>query len=192
MVTGRLLVLVCIAGAVVATTLVLRHQATARLQNSLRRKYAVRIAQLPTEQAVQLLRQLSTSPELALTAVVGSLGDERAAVRAAASAELNALVERYSSLPTNEQSAHAQELAALLAQRSPQIPLGSRATAHAIARTILAWPLDGRAVDVARVIANCEQVLALPCEEPEELRVADARREPMRLSTPPAASISDE
>jgi hypothetical protein len=188
----RLIVFVCVAAAVSATVIGLRPYATARIQERLRGKYDQRLAELPPQQAVLLLQQLSTTPELSLPALVASLADERPTVRKAGTAEIHALVQRVSSLPIPERSIQARKLAAELARHAPRMPPSSRAIAHEIARAALGWPLDGRAIEISRVIADCEQVLALPCEEPHELRVADARGEPVRLTTPPAASLSDE
>jgi hypothetical protein len=190
--TSNLRVIVfCVAASVVAVMLGARYLALERLQHRWASQYVERLADMPPERAVQLVRTLAASSEPWLPVMVGALCDDRPSVRAAASAELKIMVERWAEMPVVDCSARAEGLTTILAKKAPLMPLDSRAAAQGIARTILGWPLDGSASDIARVIADCESVLQLPCEEPAEIRIAAARTEPTLLVAP-SASGSDE
>jgi hypothetical protein len=73
-----------------------------------------------------------------------------------------------------------------LAQEAPQLPAERRHLAHALARRLIEWPVDGRRVDAAQLIADCESVLMLPRLEPREAAKDDEPAE-IRVAATPAA-----
>lgn len=171
---GRLCIVLGVALGTAALILTLRHTAMSRLQDDLAAHYAQRLAALPPAQAIAQLRRLSTAPDPSLPLLVRALADDRPQVRSAAAAELTILLEQLLARPESTRSEPAAAWARALADLPPQLPLSERALAHRLARAILQLPLDGRQVDVAQVIVDCQRVLDIPCEEPAKLRVAAA------------------
>lgn len=171
---ARLWFILGVALGTAALILALRHAALPRLQDDLTAHYAQRLAALPTDQAVAQLRRLSASPDQSLPLLVRALADERPRVRSAASAELTSHIEGWQTQPQADRSKSSAALASALANLPPQLALPERALTHRLAHIVLQQPLDGRLIDVAQVIVDCQRVLDLPCEEPPEVRVATA------------------
>jgi hypothetical protein len=180
---NRWLLILSMAGTVAAAALLARHSMLAATHRWLERHYERQIAALSERQAVRLVRELARRDQPWIGVLLSASADDRVAVATTAESELRDLVERWSSIPISQISPQVAELASLLAVHAPRMPAERRHLAHALAERLIVWPVDGRQIDVARLIANCESVLLLPRTEPVEIRVAAA--EP----TPPVARI---
>jgi hypothetical protein len=165
------------------------------------------IAARPEDDAAQLVRALDEDDPEWLNVFVSAFADERPEVAAAGQARLVDLVESWESLPPQHISARVSAVAGYLAACAPRLQPERLAVAQSLAHRLLAWPVDSRQVDAARLIANCEAILDLPQRETTEVEVAAAplnapaevvedaagspSDEPQRLARPPAIRISD-
>lgn len=164
-------------------------------------QYQQQIADLPERQAARLIEQLAAGDREWLDLVVAAWSDSRPPVAAAAVSAVQSLVERWSQLPAAEASPRVEQLARLLAQHAPRMDAVQRDSAAVIAQRLLVWPVDGRQMNAARFIADCEALVRLPPSEPEELRLAAApplppipevtlpAAEPLPAVTPPAITM---
>jgi hypothetical protein len=197
------LLVLAMAGVVASTAWLARGWMLAATHQRLEQQYQQRIATLPEGQAARLVRELARRDRAWIGVILAASADDRDAVAAAAESELRDLVERWSALPAAESSSHVAELASLLAGHAPRLPAERRHLAQALAERLIVWPIDGRQVDVARLIAECQAVLLLPRTEPADIRVAttavsppiDAASpvaQPLSLPTSRAAASPDE
>jgi hypothetical protein len=139
--------------------------------------------------AVQTIRRLAQDDQW-LEVIVAATADSRPAVAAAAQAEVLHRMERWQRLPAAESSPHVARLASALAAVAPRLPGEGRRFAHSLAQRLLLWPVDGRAIDAASLIGDCQTVLDLaqgdwPADEPPEWEVAAVPANP-----PPAAPLT--
>ena len=81
---------------------------------------------------------------------------------------------RWTRLAVDESSPRAARLAHALAATAENLPADRRAFVRSLAHELTVWPVDGRVVDAAQFIADCQTVLLLPLTEPIEVRVAAA------------------
>jgi hypothetical protein len=165
------------------------------------------IASLPERGAAEYVTRLGADDDRSLATIVEALGDQRSAVAASAEAALWRLIDGWSQQPTEDNSTRVALLASLLSKRCANLPAERRDFSIALAQRLIAWPVDGDKVDMARLIADCEVVLRLPMAAPSELRVARAPRvvaplapaqrdetppEPQRFKAPVGVRIGDE
>src|SRR6266850_7660855 len=186
---GWLLVL-AMAAVILGGASLARAWLLAGVRDRLAQKYQQRLASLSERQAALFVRRLAHSEGEWLDVLVAASADERPAVAAAAEVELCEMVDRWAEL-AEESSSYVADLARLLAQQAPGLPPQRRHLAHSLAQRLLDWPIDGRLVDAAELIADCQSVLLLPRAEPAEIRVAAAAAPPSIQSQPeppPAAA----
>jgi hypothetical protein len=70
------------------------------------------------------------------------------------------------------------------------MPPERRDLAHSLAQRLILWPIDGRRVDTASFIADCQLVLLLPQAEQTEIRVAAAPEpRPAEPAAPPVLEL---
>jgi hypothetical protein len=187
---SRWLLMLALAAAIVGGSWFGRGWLAGQVRDRLAEQYSERLRALPEAAAAQLIRELALHPEEWLGLIVNATGDSSPVIAAAAEAELLTIVEQWSALPPEQSSARAGKLARLLADQAPRLPADRRDVSQAIAQRLLNWPIDGRHVDAAKLIADCQQVLLLPRSEPAEIRVADASARPAgSATTAPAAPM---
>jgi hypothetical protein len=158
------------AGAWLASALL-----EAGVHSRLTHKLQQRVASLPDQQAIRLVRHLALEDGQWLDVLVAASADDRPAVAAAAERALRELVDRWAELAPEESSPRAAELASLLAEQAPPLPTERRQLAHSLAERLIDWPVDAQRVDVAKLIADCHSVLLLPWGELIDIRLAAAR-----------------
>lgn len=141
------------------------------------------LAGLPEPQAAQLVRRLSPDDQW-LGVFVAATADARPAVAGAGRAALLDRLEHWAQLPAGGSSPRVVTLALLLAEQAPRLSPEHRAFSQSLAHRLLLWPVDSRKVDAAGLIADCEAVLNLPAEEPQEIQLA-AAPPPVRPAPPP-------
>lgn len=152
------------------------------------------IVMLPERAAARFVQQLAGGDSPLVDVLVAASADERPAVAAAAATALRELVERWSARPPEEYSLGVAQLAHTLAEQARTLPADRRLLAHSLMQRLIEWPIDGRIVDSAQFIDDCQAVLLLTRAEPAETRVAaiapppsivsDASREPSATSAP--------
>ena len=194
---GRRLLMLALIFSMVAGAWFGHGWLASRARARLAQQYNERLQNLPEAAAEQLVRELARDPDAWLELIVSATGDSRGSVAAAAEAELQANVEQWSLLSPAESSGRAGKLARLLADHAPHLPADRRDAAHGIAQRLITWPLDGRQVDAAKLIADCQQVLLLPRSDGAALRMAAtparpadaANSEPPASIAPPAPAV---
>ena len=134
--------------------------------------YRQTLARLSDDDAARLVRRLAHSDTQWLEVLVVASGDQRPDVAKAAAAELLDLVARRQTLPPENSALWTAELARLLALHAPSLPPQRRHLAFSLAQQLIEWPVDGRLIDAAQFIANCETVLLLPRSDEPEIRLA--------------------
>ncbi len=151
-----------------------RPQIAAWTRGHLARRLQGEIAAQPEGKAAQLVRLIEEDDPEWLGVIVAALADSRPAVAFAGEARLLDLVESWEHSPPEEKSSRVGVLARLLATGAPRLPPAQLAIVQGLAQKLLAWPIDGRLVDAARLFADCESVLQLPIPETAEIRLAAA------------------
>jgi hypothetical protein len=152
--------------------------ARARVEHWTRAELAQRhqqqLAQLSEEGAAALIERLAAADDEFLDLVVLALDDPRPRVASAAIRALQARVDCWGRWPQEQSGPRVAALAELLAPLARQLPTDRRAPAQTIATRLMAFPVNGRQVDSARLIANCETILRLqvPPSVPDEDRIA--------------------
>jgi hypothetical protein len=101
-----------------------------------------------------------------------AFADQRPAVAVAGQTALVDVLERWQRQSLAGNSSRVAVLARLLADQAPRLPPERVAVAQGLAHKLLAWPIDGRLADSARLIADCETILALALPELEDIRLA--------------------
>jgi hypothetical protein len=130
------------------------------------------VAAQPEDRAAQLVRELDQDDPEWLEVFVMAFADQRPAVAAAGQTALVDVLERWQRQSLAGNSSHVAALARLLADQAPRLPPERVAVAQGLAHKLLAWPIDGRQADAARLIADCETILALALPELEDIRLA--------------------
>jgi hypothetical protein len=162
-------------GAMVATTAWwFRTRLRAWTHDRVAGHISARLTSLPERKAARLVRQLAAADDEWLAVLVPAMTDERPAVASAAASTIEQLVAHWSQLPAAESWPRIEQLAALLAQHSPQLPAERISRAQSLAQRLMDWPPGGRPAHAAEFIANCEVVLRLMPAESGEFRVAAA------------------
>ena len=169
-----------LVAAVAATLRLARPSLESWTHGRLTKQHQRELMSLLEPDAAQLVRRLS-SDEQWLAVIVAATADTRQAVAAAARAAILNHLEHWSRLSPAESSPRAAELAALLADQAARLPSEQKLFAQSLAHRLLLWPVEGRTIDTARLIANCQTVLNLPADEPPLLELATAPR-----TTPPS------
>jgi hypothetical protein len=147
----------------------------------LAQRYRMQLAELGDEQAARLVERLAADDDQWLEILVVSAVDLRPLVSQAAQRELRNLVHRWADLPAADSSPRAATLALILAQSARDLAPDQRLIANSLARELITWPIDGRAIDAADFIANCQAVLLLPVAEPVEIRLAAVPVQPSEI-----------
>lgn len=134
------------------------------------------IAALPEQDAAILVRRLPEIDAEASAIVAFALADQRPQVAAAAIAALAELLESWQDLPIEERSTRAEQLASALARHAPSYSADAITAAQNAARLLLNVPTNGRRIDAAALIADCESILrrggeALAENSPAETRI---------------------
>jgi hypothetical protein len=149
------------------------------------------IAAEPEAQAARLVRELDQDEPEWLIVFVAAFADRRPAVATAGQTALVEALERWRRETPAGNASRVAAFARLLADQAAQLPAERVATARGLAHTLLAWPIDGRRTDAARLIADCEKILSLAQPELADIRVAamppDIPEEPEQ----PAASVPE-
>jgi hypothetical protein len=185
---SRWLLLLVLAAVVAWGAWLARASMLASTQARLSQRYQQRLAVLPEQQALRLIRELSRSDQWIDALVVASC-DERPAVAGAAGSLLRETVDRWTALPVKEGSMRVARLAHVLGKQAPQLAADRRSLPHALAERLIEWPVDGRQVDAARLIADCQSVLLLPRAEPLEASHANLEEGTPPMPTGPADSV---
>jgi hypothetical protein len=189
---GGWLLVLAMAAVIVSASSRARTWLRVGVRDRLTQKYQQRLGGLTERQAALLVRRLARANGDWLDVLVAASADDRPAVAAAADTELRELVDRWAELP-EENAPHIADLAGLLAQQAPRLPAERRQLAHSLAQRLIDWPIDGRLVDSAQLIADCESVLVLPRIDFSVARVAAASEprsaEPVAKPPPPAAPV---
>ena len=158
-----------------------------RLQAWTRARLAQRllseVAAQSEEQAVRLVRELDQDDPEWLVVFVAAFADQRPAVAAAGQAALVDTVERWQGQTAEGYTSRVATLASLLAAQSPRLAPERLVVAQGLAHQLLAWPINSRQADSARLIADCQTILSLPRPELEEIRLA---------AMPPSIQIEPE
>jgi hypothetical protein len=168
----RWLLIAALASLTVVGAWRVRHRLLDATQQRLVRSYQQRLISLPEREATSLIQRLAQSDDQFLEILVWASADDRPFVSMTAQRELQDLVDQWSSLQPHESSNRAAMLARQLAVHAASMPPERRDLAHSLAQRLILWPVDGRQVDTARFIADCQSVLLLPQSEQTEIRVA--------------------
>jgi len=144
------------------------------------------IASATDRRAAKLVLQLADGDEQWLEVLVAAWADPRGTVAQAGQVATLGLAQRWQALPPKDATPRFARLARLLAQDAPQMAPERREAAACLAQRLLDLPLDGRALDSAQFIADCQAVLLLPAAPPDEIRLAALPPAPA-LPTPTAA-----
>ena len=143
------------------------------------------IAALSEQEAAILVRRLPEIDAEASPIVAFALADQRPQVAAAAIAALDELLESWHDLPTDAQSTRAEQLASALAGHAPSYSGDALTAARNAATLLLNVPTNGRRIDAAALIADCESILRRDGETLAENGPAETR-----LGALPAASAT--
>jgi hypothetical protein len=166
-------VLVLAAMALVANAgLISRPRLQAWTRARLAQRLLEDIAAQREDQAARLVRELDQDEPEWLVVFVAALADKRPAVAAAGQTALVDAVERWQRASLAVNSSRVAILAGLLADHAPRLAPERVAVAQGLALQLLAWPIDGRRADAARLIADCEKILALAQPELADIRLA--------------------
>jgi hypothetical protein len=133
------------------------------------------IASLPEGQAAEMVRRLPEIGDEGLEVLAFALADKRQEVTAAARSALIALLTDWQDLPIDERSLQAERLASALADQAPKLSPDALVIAQYAARLLLSWPANGRRIDAAALIANCESILRLETDNLAEVGGAEVR-----------------
>jgi len=182
---SRWLLVLAVLAVMAATVRLARPQFESWTRERLTRHYQSEVAALPESGAAQLIRRLSQDEQW-LDVIVAAAADARPGVASAGRAALLDRVERWAQLPPGDSSPRVAELAGLLAEHAPRLPPEQMLFAQSLTHRLLIWPIDGRTIDTAALIAHCQAVLDLPADEPPALELAAAPRV-APPSAPPAA-----
>jgi hypothetical protein len=188
----RLLLVLLASVAILSGGGVVRGWLLSASRERLAQRYAQRLSSISEREAALLVRRLALEDDEWLEVIVRAACDPRPGVCAAAGVELRELVNRWSQSSAANSSSGRTALAELLAEHAPQLPPERRYSMHALARRLLAWPVDWERMDAGEFIADCQGVLLLPLAEPAEIRVAttpEPRMVEPALEPPPAAPV---
>lgn len=161
---------------------------TGRPQDWLAGRLGHHLQSVPDEYVEVELQQLAQLDGIGLLAVVDSLASPRRSVAQAAGVVLEQQLDRWRGLPREQSSRAVGELAHQLARRVHRWPTAARGPARDLALRILDWPVDGRVVDRAALIANCQQVLSAPPADAE--LTASAPDDAQPAARPPSTDAS--
>jgi len=162
------------------------------------------IAAQPDDKAARLIRLIEEDEPEWLAVIIIALADSRPAVAVAAETRLVELLETWERSAPREKSSRVGAVAGLLAAGAPQLPPARVAFARALAQKLLAWPIDSRLVDAARLFADCQAILELPVPETADVRLAaiplsapTGRETPMpaareKIAEPSPASVEEK
>jgi len=156
--------------------------------------YLHEIDVLSDRNAADLVARLAQDDAQWLDVLVPATADDRPIVAQAAESALLDLVTHWSVLPAEASSRQAATLAHLLAQQAQNLSADRCHPHRSLAQRLILWPVDGRIVDAAKFISDCQSVLLLPEVEPQEIRVASAApQKPVEepVATPPPPSPPD-
>jgi hypothetical protein len=187
---ARWLLVASFAALSVAGAWLVREKLLDATRERLVRSYQHRLTSLPELEAASLIQRLAQIDDQFLEIIVWASTDERTLVSATAQRELQDLVDQWSSLPPHESSVRAAMLARLLAVYAPALPAERRDLAHSLAERLILWPIDGRRVNTAGFIEDCQSVLLLPRTEETEIRIAAIPD--VRPTEPAAAPLAPE
>jgi hypothetical protein len=158
-----------------------------RPQDLLARYFSGHLESVPDERVAAELQQLAELDQVGLLVIVDALGSERACVADSAVAALDHQLERWRELPRGESSQHVACLARRLSRRVEQWPTSARSAASDLALRILDWPVDGRQVNRAALIADCEHVLRV---QGTDVRRHTGSAGTARAQRPPTTQLS--
>jgi hypothetical protein len=145
------------------------------------------IAALPEQEGALLVRRLPEIDAEASAIVAFALADQRPQVAAAAITALAELLESWQDLPIDEQSTRAEQLASALASHAPSYSTEALTAAQNAATFLLNVPTNGRRIDAAALIADCESILRRGGETLAEMGPAETR-----LGALPATSATGD
>jgi len=140
---------------------------TGRAQDWLAGRLGHHLQSVPDERVEVELQQLAQLDGIGLLVVVDSLASPRRSVAHAAGVTLEQQLDRWRGLPREQSSRAVGALAHHLARRVHRWPAAARGPARDLALRILDWPVDGRVVERAALIADCQQVLSAPPADAE-------------------------
>jgi hypothetical protein len=169
---SKALTVLTLATLVAATTWCVRARLHAWTHDRMAERISAHLASLPQQKAARLLRQLATADDEWLAVLVPALADERPVVAATAANAIDQLVEHWSQRLPAESWPRIEKLAALLAQRAPQLSAERICRAQSLAQRLLDWPAGGRPARALEFITNCEVVLRLTPAEQDNVRLA--------------------
>jgi hypothetical protein len=179
----RWLLVASIAVLAVAGAWLLRGWFLDSTRARLTQSYQQRLMLLPERDAARLVQRLAQDQDQWLEILIWASADDRPLVGTTAQRELQDRIDQWASLPLQNSADRAVRLARLLAVYAPSTPPERRHFAHSIAQRLILWPVDGRHLDTASLIADCESVLMLPRADQVEIRVAAAPE--VREAAPP-------
>ncbi len=168
----RWLLVAALAALTVTGAWLFRHALLGSTRQRLVESYQDRLASLPERDAARLIQRLAQNDDQWLEVLVCASADDRPLVSTTAERELQDLIDQWSSLPPQESASRVAMLASLLAEHAVSVPPERRQLAHSLAQRLILWPVDGRRVDAAIFIADCQSVLLLPLAEQAEIRIA--------------------
>lgn len=185
--TGRWVAIVGVALLVLACGVGVRIAAAPRIQRRLASEQAALLRDDRTEVQRSAARRLVELGEPGVQPLVVALGDERDDVFIIAAEGIDELLARCKLLPHAEASQRLAALAQALAASAAELPSERQYVARQWAERILVWPLEPEAVDVARLLADCETILR---QDRFHGEVASRVRKPNRPLDIPTAIVS--
>jgi|SRR5688572_4781359 len=171
----RWLWLMPVIGAVVLGGWLARAKLNAWTRWRLTQQRLDQIGALPEAEAAEIIRRTPEIDAEAIEILGSALADERPLVAAAARSALAALLEAWQELPVDERSRRAEMLASALARNSPKFSEEALAAAQGAAQLLLYLPANGRRIDAARLIADCETILRIGAESAPDSIAAEPR-----------------
>src|SRR5262245_31176607 len=170
--TSRLLLVVAVTAATFAAVWPASAWLLASVRTRLATGYQQSLAELSDQEAARLVRRLAHGDAQWLEVLVQASGDERPDVAKAAATALQGLVARWRTMPPEGTAAGMAKLARLLAQHAPTLPPQRRHLPFLLTQQLIEFPVDGRLIDAAQFIDDCQTVLLLPRSDEPEIRLA--------------------
>lgn len=147
------------------------------------------ITSLPEEAAAQRIGLVEGDDRESLQLLVAALAETRKAAVAAAQMRLLDMLETWERSTPAGKSQQIADLASLLAASAPQLAPEKLAFVQTLAQKLLAWPIDGRLIDAAKLIADCQAILELPTPELADVRLAAIPRPPAKPEPGPEPNV---
>jgi len=117
------------------------------------------ISTLPDTEVLPTLRKLAELGDDQIDFLVSQLGSDQERIVAPAWQVIDEQMTRWRMLKSEDSSRKVAKLASSLARHVPNFLVESKPLASDLAAKILAWPTDRKAVDMSRLIADCDLIL---------------------------------